>query len=82
MVSKKAARKRKRRSVARRRRVPFDELPEEADPDEAVALIAEILAGLTGMARRHQLDVLTHLLSMAQLEAEEHVLLRSRGKLT
>jgi hypothetical protein len=44
--------------------------------------MAEMLADLTRMARRHRLDVLTYLLSMAQLEAEEHVRLRSRGRLS
>jgi hypothetical protein len=34
------------------------------------------------MARRHRLDVLAHLLSMAQLEAEERARLRSRRRLS
>ena len=82
MAPKKAERKRKRSPVARRRHVPFAGLPEEADPDEAAAFIAELLADLTRMARRQRLDVLTFLLSMAQLEAEEHVRLGSRGRLS
>jgi hypothetical protein len=82
MAPKKSTRKRTRSSVARRRRVPFDGSLEEVDPDEAAAFIAEILASLARMARRHRLDMLTHLLSMAQLEAEEHVRLRSRRKLS
>jgi hypothetical protein len=56
--------------------------PQEAGPDEAVAFIAEILADLARMARRHRLDVLAHLLSMAQLEAEEHGRLRSSERLS
>jgi hypothetical protein len=82
MAPKRAARKRKRSSIAGRRRVAVEEPLEEAGPDEAVAFMAEMLADLTRMARRHRLDVLTYLLSMAQLEAEEHVRLRSRGRLS
>ncbi len=44
--------------------------------------MADVLASLVRMARQHRFDVLTHLLSMAQLEAEEHVRLRSRGRLS
>ena len=68
--------------MARRRRVAGNGRQEEADPDTAVAFIAEMLADLARMARRHRLDVLTYLLSMAQLEAEEHIRLRSRGRLS
>jgi hypothetical protein len=82
MAPRKAARKRPRSSAVRRRRVAGNGHPEEADPDTAVAFIAEMLAGLSRMARRHRLDVLTYLLSMAQLEAEEHVRLRSRARLS
>jgi hypothetical protein len=82
MASKKTGRKR-RPSGSRRRRVVVIGPPEEADPDEAVAFIAELLlADLARIARRHRLDLLTHLLSMAHLEAEEHVRLRSRRKLS
>jgi len=80
MIQPRKARKRKRPSVARRRRVPAD-MPSE-DPDDAAAFIAEMLASMVLMARRQRLDVLTHLLSMAQLEAEEHLRLRSKRKLS
>jgi hypothetical protein len=82
MAPKKSGRKRTRPSVRTRQRVAFDGPPEEADPDEAAAFIAEMLADLTRMARRHRLKMLTHVLSMAQLEAEEHVRLRTRGRLS
>jgi len=82
MVSRKRVGRRKRSSVARRRHVPGDEPPDEAGPDEAAVFLSEMLADLVRMARRHRLDVLTYLLSMAQLEAEEHVRLRSRGRLS
>ena len=82
MAPRKAARKRSLSSAIRRRRAIGNGRPEEADPDTAVAFIAEMLADLVRMARRHRLDVLTYFLSMAQLEAEEHARLRSRGRLS
>ena len=51
-------------------------------PDEAAAFIAETAAELTKLARSHRLGLLEHLLSMAQLEAEEHLRLRSKRKLS
>jgi hypothetical protein len=47
-----------------------------------VAFIAEHLADLARLARRHKLDVLGHLLGMAQLEAEERLRLRSKRNLS
>jgi hypothetical protein len=47
-----------------------------------VAFIAETVAELAKLARRHRLDVLSHLLGMAQLEAEERLRLRSKRKLS
>jgi hypothetical protein len=82
MAPKRTARKRNRSSAVGRRRAAGNGHPEEAGPDEAADFIAEMLADLTRMARQHRLDVLTYLLSMAQLEAEEHMRLRSRGKLS
>ena len=46
------------------------------------AFIAETSADLSQLARRHRLDLLGHLLQMAQLEAEEHLRLRSKRKLS
>jgi hypothetical protein len=82
MAPKKAARKRNRPTAIRRRRVAGNGRHEEADPDKALAFIAEMLADLARMARRHRLDVLTYLLAMARLEAEEHVRLQRRGRLS
>jgi hypothetical protein len=82
MAPKKTARKRSRSSAIRRRRVAGNGRPQEAGPEEAVAFIAEILADLARMARWHRLDVLAHLLSMAQLEAKEHARLRSSERLS
>ena len=61
---------------------PADEPPGDGGPDEAAGFIAETLADLAGLARRHRLRMLTHLIEMAQLEAEERVRLRSRRKLS
>ena len=54
----------------------------EGGPDEAVAFIAENVADLTKLAKRHRLEILSHLLGMAQLEADEHLRLRSKRKLS
>ena len=72
----------KRSASGRVRRTKPEEPGEEGGPDEAVALIAEIVAELRKLARRHRLDVLSHLLGMAQLEAEERLRLRSKRKLS
>ncbi|NPU13707.1 hypothetical protein HL667_28280 [Bradyrhizobium sp. 83012] len=51
------------------------------DADAAAALIAEVTAGLSQLAQRHNLDMLDYLLRMANLEAEEHLRLRSKHRL-
>ncbi|WP_409188346.1 hypothetical protein [Bradyrhizobium sp. RDM4] len=58
------------------------EEPGEGGADEAVAFIAEQVAALRKLAERHRLDVLHHLLGMTQLEADEHLRLRTRRKLS
>jgi hypothetical protein len=73
---------RKRTASGRHRRSLADETGEEGGPDEAVAFIAETVAELTKLAKRHRLEVLAHLLGMAQLEAEERLRLRSKRKLS
>ena len=55
---------------------------EEGGPDEAVAFIAETVVELVKLAERHRLEVLAHLLGMAQLEAEERLRTRSKHKLS
>ena len=47
-----------------------------------MAFIAETVADLGKLAGRHRLEILSHLLGMAQLEAEEHLRLRSKRKLS
>jgi hypothetical protein len=74
---------RPKRASGRAKRPPQNEEPGgEGGPDEAAAFIAETSADLSQMARRHRLDLLGHLLRMAQLEAEEHLRLRSKRKLS
>jgi hypothetical protein len=72
----------KRASASARRRSQAEEPGGEGGPDEAAAFIAEALTDLSRLARRHRLDMLGHLLQMAQLEAEEHLRLRSKRKLS
>jgi hypothetical protein len=54
--------------------------PGDGSPDEAAMFIAETVAALVGVARRHDLNMLIRLLEMAQLEAEEFIRLRDRRK--
>jgi hypothetical protein len=73
---------RKRTASGRERRSPTGDAIGEGGPDEAVAFIAETVAELTKLAKRHRLEILSHLLGMAQLEAEERLRLRSKHKLS
>jgi len=59
-----------------------NEEPGEGGADEAVAFIAEQVAALRKLAERHKLDVLHYLLGMTQLEADEHLRLRTKRKLS
>jgi hypothetical protein len=74
-------RKRKRSASAAQRRARNDE-PGEGGADEAVAFIAEQVTNLRKLAERHKLDVLHYLLGMTKLEADEHLRLRTRRKLS
>jgi hypothetical protein len=78
----KAAGGRKRTASGRDRQSLTDESIGEGGPDEAVAFIAETVAELARLARRHRLEILGHLLGMAQLEAEERLRTRSKHKLS
>jgi hypothetical protein len=73
---------RKRVASGGSRRSSTDDRGGEGGPDEAVAFIAETVAELVKLAKRHQLEVLGHLLGMAQLEAEERIRTRSKRKLS
>jgi hypothetical protein len=61
---------------------PTGDPPGDGGPDEATAFIAETVAELARIARRHKLEMLASLLEMAQMEAEERVRLRGRSKLS
>ena len=73
---------RKRPASGGSRRSSTDECGGEGGPDEAVAFIAETVAELVKLAKNHRLEVLSHLLGMAQLEAEERMRTRSKRKLS
>ena len=73
---------RKRTASGGARRSSSDERNGEGGPDEAVAFIAETVAELLKLAKSHQLEVLSHLLGMVQLEAEERMRTRSKRKLS
>ena len=73
---------RKPRASGGAKRSSTDERGGEGGPDEAVAFIAETVAELVKLAKNHQLEVLSHLLGMAQLEAEERMRTRSKKKLS
>ncbi|QOZ56189.1 hypothetical protein KUL72_16865 [Bradyrhizobium arachidis] len=59
-----------------------NEEPGEGGVDEAVTFIAEQVGALRKLAERHKLDVLHYLLGMTKLEADEHLRLRSKRKLS
>ena len=73
---------RKRASPGKIRQSADDEQRGEGGPDEAAAFIAETAADLVRLARGHQLELLSHLLRMAELEAEEYLRLRGKRKLS
>ena len=77
----KPAKKRARAATSARGRSRNEE-PGEGGADEAVAFIAEQSAALRKLAERHKLHVLHYLLGMTQLEADEHLRLRSKRKLS
>jgi hypothetical protein len=70
------------RSAKRGPRLPAGELPGDGGPEEAAAFIAENLADLARVARRHRLGLLVSLLEMAQMEADERVRLRGKRNLS
>ena len=78
----KTKRKRKRAAAPGQNVSPTDQTLGEGGSEEAANFIAETVASLTRLARRHDLDLLAYLLAMAQLEAEEQVKLLRRRKLS
>jgi hypothetical protein len=74
----KTGRKRRAASSGWHKSSRTDDPPEDGGPDEAAAFIAENVADLAKLARRHNLEMLVHLLEMAQMEAQDRI--RQRGK--
>ena len=84
-MSKTGGGRKQKASGKRRASPPEERIAErggEGGPDEAVAFIAETVAELVKLAERHRLEVLGHLLGMAQLEAEERLRTRSKHQLS
>jgi hypothetical protein len=81
-LTKKKSDRRRRVSAGKNRHLGADEPGGDGGPDEAAAYVAETVADLAGLAERHRLEMLGRLLRMAQLEAEEHVRLRSKPRLS
>jgi hypothetical protein len=78
----KTTRRRTRPSQGRDEGSRTDDPAEDGGPDEAAAFIAEAVAELARVARRHRLGMLVRLLEMAQMEAEDRVRLRGKRKLS
>lgn len=60
-------------SPPRKKRKPADKSAGDGGPTEAASFIAEQVADLAQLARRHRHDTLGFLLDMVQMEAEEIV---------
>jgi hypothetical protein len=85
MVLGKAGAKRRRAASpksASRRQSDESEPPGDGDRDEAAKFIAEAVGNLAEVAQSHGLDHLRYLLAVARMEAEEHVRLRSKRRLS
>jgi hypothetical protein len=78
----KTGRRRTPKSSDDDRRSQTDDSPGDGGPEEAIAFIAETVADLARLARRHKLDVLVRLLEMAQMEAQERIRLRGKRNLS
>jgi hypothetical protein len=78
----KPRRRQKRASTQDRRRSRTAEPVGDGGSEQAAAFIAEAVASLAKLARRHELDLLVYLLAMTQLEAEEQVKLIRRRRLS
>ena len=74
----KTGRKRRAASSGWAKSSRTDDPPGDSGPNEAMAYIAENVADLASLARRHNLEMLVRLLEMAQMEAQDRI--RHRGK--
>jgi hypothetical protein len=66
-------------SAPRKKRKPAVKSARDGGPKEAASFIAEQLADLARLARRHQLNMLGFLLDMSLMEAKDNVG-RRRGR--
>ncbi len=83
MSKKKSDRKRASSGKGETREPDYRDEPHgEGGPDEAASFIAETAGDLVQLARSHGLEMLSHLLRMAELEAEEYLRLRGKQKLS
>jgi len=78
----KTARKRTRSSPPPIRRSRLREPPRDDSSAEATSFVAETAASLGRLAQHHKLDLLAYLLAMVEMEAEEHLKLLKRRKLS
>ena len=78
----KTGRRRRAASSGRDESSRTDGPPGDGGPDEAIAYIAENVADLARLARRHNLEMLVRLLEMAQMEAQERIQLRGKRNLS
>ena len=78
----KTGRRRRAGSSGRDESSRTDDPPGDGGPDEALAYIAENVADLARLARRHNLEMLVRLLEMAQMEAQERIRLRGKRNLS
>jgi hypothetical protein len=78
----KTGRKRTHSAPQLERRSGLREPPRDESSAEAVSFIAETAAKLGRLAQHHKLDLLSYLLAMVEMEAEEHIKLLKRRKLS
>jgi hypothetical protein len=82
MVLRKARRKQIRPSAHGTRRFRARDGANEVGPDDAAHIISQTVESLARLARRHDFDLLSYLLSMTKLEAEEQAKRLRRRKLS
>jgi hypothetical protein len=78
----KTGRKQTRSSPRSEKQSPLREPPRDESSADAVNFIAETAANLGRLAQHHKLDLLSYLLGMVEMEAEEHGKLLKRRRLS
>jgi hypothetical protein len=82
MVLRRTKRKQIRTSAHGMRRSRGRDGGSEVGPEEAAHIISQTVESLARLARRHDFDLLSYLLSMTKLEAEEQGKRLRRRKLS